>query len=153
MRNRFQSITILILFIFSGSKAQGIKQITINLSPIVVDNGRYYYDGRRVKFEGVIIPLIAVHDVKIDQNLKSINIIQDLRVVATTTPLVFALYNLSNQQRAVNNFNRNRNLLWGSVGFVTLFNISISIVKRKTINRYNEIILQPTSHLYLWIHS
>ena len=62
--------SLIIFFITSYNAQCQFKPhlITINLSPIVIENGKYYYDGRRVKFEDVVMPLIAVNDEQINQN-------------------------------------------------------------------------------------
>jgi hypothetical protein len=143
---KFISTIVLVLFGLI-SNAQYAKQITVNLYPIIIENGRYFYDGRRVNFEEVVMPLISINDQKIDQKLKLLNTLKDIRHVVATVPLVIFLVNMSNQQQTVNSFNRNRNVLWVSVATVIMFDISISVIKKSTINRYNDIILSPSAQL------
>lgn len=142
-----------IAFVFFGllnAKAQNQninRQITINLSPIVIENGKYFYDGRRLKFEEIVMPLIAINDEKVNRKIKVINTLRDTRRFVVAGPLLFLLYNMSNQQKASAKFDENRNLLWGSFITLAVFDASISLIKRSTIKRYNEVVLQPSAQL------
>ncbi len=141
--------SLIIFFITSYNAQCQFKPhlITINLSPIVIENGKYYYDGRRVKFEDVVMPLIAVNDEQINQKLKVIQTLKDIRKPLTLAPILFYLYTSNNVQNAVNSFDLNRKVLIGSIAVVGLLDLTNAIIKRKIIKKYNTIVLQPRASL------
>lgn len=149
-RSEFIGVIAFIFFGLFNSKAQNQndgKQVIISLSPIVIENGKYFYDGRRVKFEEVVMPLIVLNDEKVNRKIKWINTLRDTRRFIAPAPLLFLLYNMSSQQKATNNFDENRNLLWGSVAMLATFEITISLIKRSAVNRYNSVVLRPSAQI------
>jgi hypothetical protein len=123
---------------------QHTKQITIDLSPIILSHGRYYYDGRHVRYEQLTMPLLAVKDSVVDHYMKS----------AMKTRLIGAVFQLGTGLTytillASKNPANNINLLLGFyLGQILLGQAIRQLTvspQRKAVDRYNEIILQPSA--------
>jgi hypothetical protein len=69
-------------FIVVPSFAQQYKQATIDLSPVVIENGNYYFNGQRVSFDAMMIPLISVQDDEINRKLKVMNTTKNVFKIA-----------------------------------------------------------------------
>lgn len=139
---KFISIAF-ILVAFNSYGQFKSRQITINLSPIAIQSGKYYFNGRRVNFEEIVLPLIAVQDDQINRNLKTIHVMHDIRKPLYLAPLLYYLYINNTATNATNNFDLNRKIVLGSFIFFNLFEIVNVLIKRRAINRYNDVVLQP----------
>ena len=123
------------------------RQVTIELSPITVQNGKYYFDNRRVKFEEIVLPLISVNDKIVDHRLRVVRTMTDLRRPLRLLPLFYLTTISSRLPTTGSGYLSVIYTLWGIEAFFILYDISISITKRSAINRYNEVIIQPTVSL------
>ncbi len=123
------------------------KQITIVLSPIIISNGKYYFESKRVKFEDIMLPLISLNDQKINNRIKIIQTLKDIRKPIWLASTLYFLYLNSDPNQSVTNFDLSRNILIASTISILSLEIFDIIVKRNTVKQYNEIILQPAASL------
>jgi hypothetical protein len=138
--------TILALFVVVASVAQQSKQITIDLSPVVIERGNYYFNGQRVTFDAMMIPLISLQDDKINKKLKVMNTTKDVfKFAVAITSTYFLIQSVSANQQSQSTYQLNKGLIWGTIGVITIQAITIPILKRGIINRYNEVVVQPTA--------
>jgi hypothetical protein len=130
-------------FIVFPSFAQQNKQIVVQLSPVVIQNGKYIFEGQRVSFEALMIPLMAVHDDQINKKLKVLKTTRVVHKIAIWLPLLyFTAQSVSGNQQG-STYQSNKGLIWGFTGVMAASLITIPIMKRGIINRYNEVVLQP----------
>ncbi|HTH54947.1 MAG TPA: hypothetical protein VL728_02800 [Cyclobacteriaceae bacterium] len=119
------------------------KQICLTLSPIVVENGKYYFNEKRVKYEEIVLPLMSVNDRIINKKVKTVRTMRELFkpiFIAETLYLINAQLNCPYTQRE---FQRIAYAYIGILVFNELYHLSITVVKRKTVARYNDLVMQP----------
>jgi len=119
-----------------------LRQVTISLSPIVIHNGKYFFDCRRVKFEEMLLPLVSVDDQSVDHRLKVVRTLKDLRPVINNAGFVYTTYLASHVPPTQGGLNTLLNNLIGVYVFRVLYDVGISLEKRSAINRYNKVVLQ-----------
>lgn len=124
---------------------RNLRQITITLSPIVIQNGKYYFEGRRIQFEEFALALVSVHDNVVDHRLKVVRTLTDLRPFVFYGGSIYLTYLAINLPPTRGGFNTYINNIIGVFVFETLYRLSISIAKRSAINRYNDVVLLPTA--------
>ena len=121
------------------------RLISIPLSPIVLEKGKYFYDGRRVNFEDIVLPLVSINDPKVDHQLKVVHTMTDLIRPVRYLSFIYLIY-LANHLRYVQGgYDIYLNNLVGVFIFQELYIASISIPKRRAIKRYNEVVIQPSA--------
>jgi hypothetical protein len=121
------------------------KEITIKLSPIIMERGKYYYEGKRVRFEEVVMPLMATNDDIVDKRLRLIHTMTDARRLIYYAELGYTLYLISNAATTSGN-----QVFATFIGFVILnelYNLSILLAQKKAVDRYNDVVLQPSFSL------
>lgn len=138
---------LLVLFSLQAKAQFTPKQITINLTPIVVENGKYFYDGKRVKFEEFVFPMLALNDKILNRKIKFVHTFEDIQKLVLAAPLIIYLILNNNQSNYFNNFDATRNLIFSALIASLSLRITDILLKRSVINRYNAIVLQPTSSL------
>jgi hypothetical protein len=151
-------VLTMVLFVFILVKANGQKQqtdvpstnitprlISIPLSPIVLENGKYFYDGRRVNFEEIVLPMMALNDRIVDHQLKVVRTMTDLIRPVRYLGFIY-LISLANHLRyAQGGYDIFLTNVIGVFIIQELYIASISIPRRKAIKRYNEVVIQPSA--------
>ena len=139
--------TIILFSLFAlRANAQFIpKQITINLMPVVVSSNKYYFDSKRIKFEEIVLPLISFNDKKINNYIKVIHILKDTRGLLILAPTLLFFYLNHDPNSSLTNFDLTRNILFGTFVALVTLDIVDMLLKHKTINRYNNLVLAPSA--------
>ncbi len=120
------------------------KSIRVDLQPIVIENGKYYFGTKRTNFNALVIPLHAIDDQKVDQTIKNIHTIRDLNRLINTGLFVWIFSQIArDRQAAAINLRNNENIFLGVM--LASFGMSISdrVLQRKAIREYNAILLRP----------
>jgi hypothetical protein len=125
------------------------RQIMINLSPIIPDRGRYFYEGRRVRFEEVVLPLISINDVIVNRRLEVVRTLTDVYKAIFYAEIGYILFIETNAAAGHARLRYSKVLVTfiGMLVFDELYKLAILIAKKKTIDRYNEVVLQPSFSL------
>jgi hypothetical protein len=149
MNQKFTYTILAVVFIIAPSFSQQNKQIVVNLSPVVIENGQYIFEGHRVSFEAMMIPFIYAHDDKINTKLRVLNTTKDVFKLAIAVPLIYLFIQLLNAdpQTGSSIYQSNKALIWTTVGTTWAYYITIPLLKKGIINRYNEVVLQPRAQL------
>lgn len=136
---------IFFLFVFCNAGHAQIKsrQISIDVHPIVSQNGKYYFNQQRVRFETLLLPLLSLNDTGINKNLRVINLLHDGGKLLTTGSLVYVLLSSGNQQQFSNNFYETRSIIIGTFVATLLLKATGALFRNKAIKRYNSIVLRP----------
>ncbi|MBS1682403.1 MAG: hypothetical protein JST48_11875 [Bacteroidetes bacterium] len=121
------------------------RTITVELRPILIQKGKYYFDNRRVKYEDVGFLLMAVHDAKIDRKMKVIRTLKDIRIPLGLLPLLYARQ--LNQPTSFSAMQDQAYFFLGYLLFLYAFDGARSLVQSSAIKRYNEVVVQPTVSL------
>lgn len=137
-------ITVLFFMLSLVGFAQRFK--VVELKPMVKQGFSYFYDGKRVHggAYGLQVPLLSLNDEEVNRHYRSFHIWQSVSAVTTIVPAVY-LISLSGRQ------NINQEEFWivfggslaASLGCQIVSNIKI----RKGIDRYNTLILAPSSQV------
>jgi hypothetical protein len=131
--------------IVSLSAAQGIK--TAELKPIHHQGLKYFYGFKKVDggAYGLQIPLQSLNDAEIDRHYKKFKTIRALEAGLSFVPFVYIITNATS-------FNRRRvdaATFYTVTGLSILAILGVELVAqhqiKKSIDRYNEIILAPAS--------
>ncbi|GHN00963.1 hypothetical protein WSM22_24520 [Cytophagales bacterium WSM2-2] len=130
---------------YQADKNHHPKQVLVALSPIAIENRTYFYDGKRVNFENLVFPLISIHDQQVDRNLKTIRKLKFIHNSIRWIPTLYALQFLTGRANPQKNLDTFLTVFWGVVAVDLGLEIAINRVKRKAINKYNEIVLSPTT--------
>jgi hypothetical protein len=137
-----------VFFIVFSSFAQRSKQITIDLSPVVIENGKYIFNGHRVSFDAMMIPFTSLNDDNINKKIKVMNTTRDVFKIVIALPLIYLFaQSLSASQQQGSIYQSNKAMIWGTTGVIVAQSITMPIMRRGIINRYNEVVLQPTAQL------
>jgi hypothetical protein len=97
------AFALLITLLFSNLAAQSpVRQITLDLNPIAIENGRYYFNGKRVTFDGLLIPLQAVDDKQVNRSIKTALALRTSQTVVRLGLSVYLLYLIADQPLYVN---------------------------------------------------
>jgi hypothetical protein len=118
------------------------QKITIELNPIAIENGKYYFNGKRVTFDGLVIPLQAVDDKKVDRSIKTVFALRTSQTVVRLGLSVYLLYLIADRPAYVN-YDQTRTLVIGSVAAGFSLSIGEKLFQRKAINRFNAVLLKP----------
>jgi hypothetical protein len=121
------------------------RSISIPLSPIVLENGKYFYDGRRVYFEDIVLPLVSINDHIVDRQLKVVRTMTDMIRPLRYLSFIYLIYLANHLLYTQGGYNIYLNNIIGVFIFQELYLASISIPKRKAIKRYNEVVVHPSA--------
>jgi hypothetical protein len=138
------SLIVLLVLIISDVAAQRLK--TIELQPIHRQGGRYFYGFNRVDSGpyGLQIPLQSVGDDEVSARYKKFKTFRVLEGVVSLVPLFYLFYLSGNHYQQTNS--QTFWTIWGSsVAAVILLEVGGRSHLKKGIDRYNELILQPSS--------
>lgn len=126
---------------------QHIKTKTIELKPISYHGGKYYYGFKRVSggAYGLQIPLQSLDDEEINHRYKSFKTLRTLGVTFSFIPLVYLFSTAYGSHQTYDS--KTFWVVWGGslVAFLTC-EITGQIQIRKGIDRYNLLILEPSSN-------
>ncbi|MCK6616471.1 MAG: hypothetical protein L6Q51_02390 [Cyclobacteriaceae bacterium] len=117
-----------------------VRQITLDLNPIAIENGRYYFNGKRVTFDGLLIPLQAVDDNQVNQSIKTALTLRTSQTVVRLGLSVYLLYLIADQPPYVN-YHQTRTLVLSSVAAGFSLNIAEKLFQRKAVKRFNAVLL------------
>jgi hypothetical protein len=137
------SLSILLVLIISEVAAQRLR--TIELQPIHRQGGSYYYNFKRVEGGpyGLQIPLQSLDDEEINAHYKKFRSFRVFEGAASLVPLIYLLSITANHQHQPNS--QTFWTVWGvSAAAVIALEIGARKHLKKGINRYNELILQPS---------
>jgi len=129
----------------SSVKSFQSRQITIDLKPVVIENGRYFFDGRRITYDGMMPLMISLDDEKIDHSMKTVNTLVDLK--RPIYYLEFAAITIGGF-RVISTGSGQDSYLYSAIAlfvFNRLYDLSIAFAKKRTIKRYNEVVFQPSA--------
>lgn len=126
---------------FEGKSPRGLLRLT----QIIYKGGKYYHDGNRVKFENVVLLLKSVDDKEINRNLKRVRILDGIRRPMSFFPLLFSFYLVSGNLNNKQDTPLLAGILVGSIITTAWLSISSFSLKKRTIGRYNEIVIQLSS--------
>lgn len=141
-----KSIPILAILLFFSARLFAQFQpaeLTIPLNPIVIENGKYYFNGKRTTFDGLLVPLQAINDQKTDRNIKTIlglRTTQHVIQIGTTIYLINLV--ASANQSAYINPKHLQILFYGTVGLHYSVKITEIIFQRKAIKRFNKVVIK-----------
>lgn len=116
-------------------------EMTITLNPIAIESGKYYFNGKRTTFDGLLVPLQAINDQKTDRNIKTILGLRTTQHVIRigTTIYLFHLVASANQSAYINP-KQFQILFYGTVGLHFSVKITEIIFQRKAIKRFNKVV-------------
>jgi hypothetical protein len=120
------------------------RQLTLPLYPIIIEGGKYFYDGHRVQFEDVVLLLNGVDDPILEKRMKTVRTLNDFRKVLRYVNLAFLLLVVHQSITGAVNPDTGFIAIVGVFAFNELYALSITLMKKKTINRYNDVVLQPS---------
>jgi hypothetical protein len=131
----------------SSSKSYQPKQITLVLHPVVIENGKYYFDGRPITYDGLMLPMISLNDEKTNQRMRTVRTLINLR--RPIKYLGFAYVTLAGLN-AVHTQQGQEAYIYTTISIFVLYqlyDLSITMAKGSAINRYNEVVLQPSASI------
>ncbi len=115
------------------------RQITLDLNPIVVEGGRYYFNGQRLTFDGLIIPLKAIEDGDVNRYIKTIHALRASQSIVNVGIAAYLIH-LVSQEPTYDKYQQGRALMLISLGASISFGFTESLFKRKSIKRFNTIV-------------
>ncbi|MFM7488022.1 MAG: hypothetical protein ACKO13_14020 [Cytophagales bacterium] len=137
-------VVILFLMLPLACFSQRFK--VVELKPMVKQGFSYFYDGKRVHggAYGLQIPLLSLNDEEVSRHYRSFHLWQSVSAVTTIVPAVY-LISLPGRQ------NINQEEFWVVFGGSLAASFGCQIVSnikiRKSIDRYNTLILAPSSQV------
>lgn len=142
------SLSILLLSFCSSIFGQSLHQITIDINPVAIENGRYYFNGKRVSFDALMLPLLSVDDEKVNRHIKTIQVIQDGRKLLHAGTLLYILLSAPGQQSFSSNFDQTRNTIFAALSAAFLLHLTEKMYKNKAVKRFNSVVLSPKAWSY-----
>lgn len=115
------------------------RQITLDLNPIVVEGGRYYFNGQRLSFDGLIIPLRAVDDREVNRHIKTVYTVRTSQTLVSVGIAAYLIH-LVSQDPTYDKYQLGRALMITSLAASVSLNIAEGLFKRKAIKRFNNIV-------------
>jgi hypothetical protein len=130
-----------LLLPFKNLTAQS-KRIEIELKPILEYNGKYYYDSKRVSFDGLTFPMLLLNDSSINRQIRNIQPVRTVASVVRLTTILYVLLVLP-ERTSSRQFKTSRSIILSMIAFGGGLIITEKIMREKIVTRYNSLVLAP----------